>query len=82
MCLDVSSQRVGKLEGRISKIYIQGRSCFFFERPSTGYTREIVTSHVLFSFKHYESISTVSLFLLVGLFMRVGISDDADLRFN
>lgn len=81
MCLDVSSQRVGKLEGRISKIYIQGRSCFF-ERSSTGYTREIVTSHVLFSFKHYESISTVSLFLLVGLFMRVGISDDADLRFN
>lgn len=67
---------MGKPEGHISKIYIRGRSCLSHQGGVSG---SIVTSHVLLSLKYHKGVSSVGLFLLVGLFVRVGISDDTDL---
>lgn len=38
-----------------------------------------ITSHVLLAFKHDEGIAPVGFALLVSLFIRVGVPDDANL---
>lgn len=68
---------MGRLEGHISKLYIQARSCFL--NVINWAKGVIVTSHIFLSLKHDESISPVRLLLFVGLLMRVSIGDDANL---